>query len=81
MGDNRPTWRLFQLAFLLLNLPSITRGDSADRDERRPRDREVEAGLALAFDQQVDRCGASRRSERGVLERYGVEMIGARAEA
>ncbi|MEZ4364019.1 MAG: DISARM system helicase DrmA [Kofleriaceae bacterium] len=31
-GDRRPRWRLFQLAFVLLNLPSIARDDSPDRD-------------------------------------------------
>lgn len=31
-GEDRPKWRLFQLAFLLLNLPAIARDDSADRD-------------------------------------------------
>lgn len=31
-GENRPRWRLFQLAFLLLNLSSIAREDSPDRD-------------------------------------------------
>ncbi len=32
VGDKRPRWRLFQLAFVLLNLPSIARDDSPDRD-------------------------------------------------
>jgi hypothetical protein len=31
-GDNRPCWRLFQLAFLLLNLPSIANDGSPDRE-------------------------------------------------
>ncbi len=31
-GDSRPRWRLFQLAFVLLNLPSIARDESPDRE-------------------------------------------------
>ena len=31
-GDSRPRWRLFQLAFLLLNVPSIARDESPDRE-------------------------------------------------
>ncbi len=31
-GEERPRWRLFQIAFVLLNLPSIARDDSPDRE-------------------------------------------------
>lgn len=31
-GDKRPRWRLFQLAFLLLNLPSIANDSNPDRE-------------------------------------------------
>jgi hypothetical protein len=31
-GEQRPRWRLFQLAFVLLNLPSIANDESPDRD-------------------------------------------------
>jgi hypothetical protein len=48
---------------------AVESDDGADRDERRPRDREVEAGLALTFDQQIDRGRTGCGSERGMLER------------
>ncbi len=31
-GDRRPTWRLFQLAFVLLNLESIAEDTHVDRE-------------------------------------------------
>jgi len=47
------------------------REHGADRNQRRPRDREVEPGLVPPLDEQSDRGGAGSRSERRVLE--GVE--------
>jgi hypothetical protein len=48
---------------------AVEGGHRADRDERRPRDREVEARPPLTVDQQVDRRGTSRWRKRGVFER------------
>ncbi len=84
-GERRPRWRLFQLAFVLLNLPSIARDDSPDRDTVEliffpTGGGKTEAYLGvIAFTLLLRRLRGMRRPDQGlgvaVILRYTLRLL------